>query len=334
MAQLNIKEPKYFKQERYFHTPLEEMDHNTYQEDDGGKLIDDSLEMYNLPMQTINLDILEGTTVSYHQTPCPPNPSRPTLLMIPDLATTPEIFRHQLTNHTLSNSMNLIAVEPLGHGKTRTQRSDWTNRDSAAVCLATLDALHITGGNLFVAGLGHGGYLAVLLALLAPSRVAGLIPMGTSLFSSTTATNPPHSRNLQGSSSRDAHATALTPYIDDEWAHPSIFRLFEPSSSFIHAHIITRGFGSAVSQRDRDFWSVTVRQNWSGESGRQRARRACINLRDREDLCGRLGEVKCPVLWLHGEKDEVCSVEVAREEVGLFGSAEKRFEVVGGERVS
>jgi len=45
---------------------------------------------------------------------------------------------------------------------------------------------------------------------------------------------------------------------------------------------------------------------------------AAINLRERDGLHGRLPDVKCPVLWLHGTDDVVYSVSNAQEEIKLF----------------
>ena len=241
------------------------MDHNTYQQQIEIKLSTDSVEMYDLPMRTVDLDILGGTTLSYHHTPWPPNSSQPTLLLIPDFATTAEIFHHQLKNADLAKSTNMLAINPLGHGKTRTQASEWTNQDSATTCLAALDALKISG-KIFIAGLGHGAYLAVQIALLAPSRVAGLIPISASLSTERSSQllrsqDPSNSRN-----SNSTHTASLSAYIDDKWAQPSIYRIFEPDASFLDA-LISAGFGSHLPLRDRDFWSVSVRQSWSGEGG-------------------------------------------------------------------
>ncbi|CAO2654480.1 Nn.00g112130.m01.CDS01 [Neocucurbitaria sp. VM-36] len=311
------------------------MDHNTYNYQDENKPPADSFEMYDLPMQTVDLDILGGTTLSYHHTPQPPNPLQPTLLLLPSFATTVEIFHYQLTNPHLAKSTNMLAINPLGHGKTRTQASEWTNQDSAKTCLAALDALDISG-RISIAGLGHGAYLAVQIALLAPERVAGLIPISASL--STTERSSQLQRAGDLSNSRNSSSTSNSPtptttslpaYIHDNWTQPSIYRIFQPSSDFLDA-LISTGFGCDVGLRDRDFWSVSVRENWSGEGGRKHARMAAINVREREALGSRLGEVKCPVLWLHGEEDEVVSVRDAREEIGMFGGAEKRVEVLGG----
>ncbi len=45
---------------------------------------------------------------------------------------------------------------------------------------------------------------------------------------------------------------------------------------------------------------------------------AAINLRKRVGLHGRLFDMKCPVLWLHGTDDVVYSVANVKEEMQLF----------------
>ena len=56
---------------------------------------------------------------------------------------------------------------------------------------------------------------------------------------------------------------------------------------------------------------------------------AAINLRERDGLHGRLFDVKCPVMWLHGMNDVVYSVKNAEEEIKMFeNSPEARLVVV------
>lgn len=60
---------------------------------------------------------------------------------------------------------------------------------------------------------------------------------------------------------------------------------------------------------------------------------ATINLRDRDGLHGRLADVKCAVLWLHGTKDVVYSVANAKREIEMFvGSQDAELRVVEGGR--
>jgi pimeloyl-ACP methyl ester carboxylesterase len=296
------------------------MDHDahqdTYQNEHTVKTLGSAIPTSNLPTRTVSLPLFGGTTASYHAAPWPPNASNPTLIMINGFATTVDIFRPQLTNHSLQASMNMLAIEPLGHGSTRTKRGQFTYWDSAAMILGVLDVLDIPG-KVFVTGISQGGWMAVQTALLAPTRIAGVIPIDTSMSSES-----PHSLEL---GCWDA-CSALSPYID-AWATPSAMRIFEPDASFIASQIAS-GFGKDASQPDKDFWSVTMKKNWSGEEGRKRARMAAICLRDRDSLRARLGDVKCPVLWLHGERDSDYSTALAREEIELFGSEEKSLEVL------
>ena len=58
-------------------------------------------------------------------------------------------------------------------------------------------------------------------------------------------------------------------------------------------------------------------------------RMAAINLRERDGLHGRLFDVRCPVLWLHGTADAVYSVANAEEEIKMFvNSPDARLQVV------
>ena len=58
---------------------------------------------------------------------------------------------------------------------------------------------------------------------------------------------------------------------------------------------------------------------------------ACINLRDRDGLQGRVSDVLCPVWWLQGADDQVYSVKNAEEEIPLFvNSKEAKVRVVEG----
>ncbi|MFK0289813.1 alpha/beta fold hydrolase [Streptomyces sp. NPDC090442] len=56
-----------------------------------------------------------------------------------------------------------------------------------------------------------------------------------------------------------------------------------------------------------------------------------MHLGDHDGLHGRLDEVGCPILWLHGTADQVYSVPNAREEIRMFtGSPAARLEVIEG----
>jgi hypothetical protein len=48
---------------------------------------------------------------------------------------------------------------------------------------------------------------------------------------------------------------------------------------------------------------------------------AAINLRERDELHGKLFDVRCPMLWLHGDADVVYSVRNAQKDIKMFVNA-------------
>lgn len=96
--------------------------------------------------------------------------------------------------------------------------------------------------------------------------------------------------------------------------------------------LIDVGFGKdSISPSDRAYWREQIQTSYAGDEGRRRARMAAINLRDRDGLHGRLWDVRCPVLWLHGTADAVYSVKNAEREIEKFANAPwKELRVVEG----
>ena len=68
--------------------------------------------------------------------------------------------------------MNLLAIELLGHGDTRTKAENWTYWDTAIMNCQVLDALKIE--KAFVLGTSQGGWITVRMALLRPNLVSYL----------------------------------------------------------------------------------------------------------------------------------------------------------------
>jgi hypothetical protein len=63
--------------------------------------------------------------------------------------------------------------------------------------------------------------------------------------------------------------------------------------------LLYMGFGPDGFQDIREFWTKEIKANYRGDEGRRRVRMAGINLRDRDGLHERLGDVRCPVMWVH-----------------------------------
>ena len=227
----------------------------------------------------------------------------PTLVLVNSFTTSADLYRAQFDDEELGRTANLLAIEPYGHGSTRAGYADFTYWDSAAAALQVLDALGIE--RAFVLGTSQGGWIAVRMALLAPDVVAGVIPLGTSMdFESE------RSRELgcwDGIAFLTPAIDALAEPVGDGWVIPL---------DMVDA-VLAEGLGE-VDEETRAFWHATHQQNYTGDAGRRRLRTSSINLRERDGLHGRLDEVRCPVLWLHGTADPVYSVANAQDEIGRF----------------
>lgn len=175
--------------------------------------------------------------------------------------------------------------------------------------LQMLDALGIKG-KIFALGTSQGGWIVVRMALLQPNRIAGIIPLGTSMDHESDRTRKLGNFNA---------IETLTPPIKDleskdptpDFIMPDYFRKFP----------IYTGFGQDIDQATVDFWWDEYGKNYKGDDGRKRLKECTINLRDRDGLHARLSEVRCPVLWLHGTKDAAYTVANAEEEIKMFVNA-------------
>ncbi|KAJ5153541.1 uncharacterized protein N7482_010019 [Penicillium canariense] len=256
--------------------------------------------------KTVCVPLLGGIDAAY-QMPQEYNPSKPTVVLVHAFTTSSELYRDQFDDPELAKNMNLIAIELLGHGQTRTAHEHWTYWDTAKMNLQVLDALQVD--RAFVLGTSQGGWVTVLMALLGPEKIMGIIPMGTSM-------------DAESERSRQLHCwdgpTIISGFVK-QWASSLATPHFEPDDVYCDA-LIDIGFNQ-VSPEVRDFWRQTIKSNYQGDEGRRRIRMAAINLAERGALHLRLPDVQCPVLWLHGTKDAVYSVANAMEEIQLFTHA-------------
>ena len=248
-----------------------------------------------------------GATAGY-QMPHPYDPSKPTLVLVNSFTTSSELYRSQYENSNLTSKMNLLAIELLGHGKTRIPHENFTYWDTAYMNLEVMTALGVK--KAFVLGTSQGGWITVRMALLAPDRIEGIIPLGTSLDAETLRT-----RELGCWDGIDACTGPI-----NQWTTNKTTPDFEPDNEFCN-FLIDIGFGKNCPQSTRDFWTKTIKSNYQGDDGRRRARMAAINLRERDGLHGRLFDVCCPVMWLHGTDDVVYSVANAEQEIKMFVNA-------------
>ncbi|KAL8813083.1 MAG: hypothetical protein Q9223_003524 [Gallowayella weberi] len=254
--------------------------------------------------KTVDVPHLGRITAGY-QMPKPYDASKPTLVLVNSFTTSSELYRGQYENKKLTSAMNLLAIELLGHGQTRTKSENFTYWDTAIMNLQVMEALGVK--KAFVLGTSQGGWITVRMALLAPERIEGIIPLGTSLDYESERTRSLGCWN---------GPSLLTGNID-AWTSKTPTPDFEPEDEFCN-FLIDIGFGKDCDKSVRDFWVKTIKSNYRGDDGRRRARMAAINLRERDGLLGRLFDVQCPVMWLHGTEDAVYSIANAEQEIRLF----------------
>ncbi|MEU7812058.1 alpha/beta hydrolase [Pseudonocardia sp. NPDC049154] len=267
-------------------------------------------------MSTVTVSHLGGSTVGYSFAH-PYDPALPTLVLVNSFTTSAELYRPQFADPALTSRANLLAIELYGHGRTRATYSHFTYWDSAIANLQVLEQLGIR--DAFVLGTSQGGWVAVRMALLAPDVVRGVVPLGTSMDYESA-----RSRDLgcwDGIAFCTPSVDGLAGSVGDDWVVPD---------EFVDG-VLEAGLGPNVAADERAFWIAEYRRNYTGDDGRHRLRVSTINLRDRDGLHGRLDEVRCPVLWLHGTADAVYSVPNAEEEIRMFvRSRDARLQVVDG----
>ncbi len=75
--------------------------------------------------KTVHVPHLGGIDAAY-QSPYPYDSSKPTLILVNSFTTSSELYQKQYGNKELTDKMNLVAIELLGHGQTRTKSENFT----------------------------------------------------------------------------------------------------------------------------------------------------------------------------------------------------------------
>jgi 3-oxoadipate enol-lactonase len=172
----------------------------------------------------------------------------------------------------LAPEYRVITWDERGHGGTAAP-GPFSYWDSARDALALLDHLGIERAVL--GGMSQGGFLSLRAALLAPERVSGLI-----LIDSQAGT--------EEEASRDGYEQLHQAWLDQGPA---------PVQEIVAAIILGPG------QWD-DWYATWAAQyaDWAPDNlGQLTWPFRC--LMDRDDITGRLAEISCPALILHGSDD-------------------------------
>jgi microsomal epoxide hydrolase len=123
----------------------------------------------SITIQTTQIPHLGGIKAEYAFANGTYDPSKPTCVLITAMSMNLQLFKDQFNDPKLTNAMNLLAIEPLGHGGTSCASEQFTYWDSATTALQVIDKLGIQ--KVFTLGVSQGGWIATRMALLAPDKV-------------------------------------------------------------------------------------------------------------------------------------------------------------------
>jgi pimeloyl-ACP methyl ester carboxylesterase len=118
---------------------------------------------------TVKVPHLGGIDAGYRLSHGRLDAAKPTVVLINSMCTTSSLYNIQFENKTLTDAVNLLAIEPLGHGATTSVSEHFTYWDTAIMALQVMDALKVD--KAFALGTSQGGWMVVRMALLAPDRV-------------------------------------------------------------------------------------------------------------------------------------------------------------------
>jgi pimeloyl-ACP methyl ester carboxylesterase len=215
----------------------------------------------------------------------------PVVLMLHAFLMDTGMFAPQVA--ALGGDFRLIAMDERGHGGSPTDAT-FDYWDVARDALALLDHLGIERAAII--GTSQGGFVAMRAALLAPGRVTALAVLGTS-----AAVEDPDV------------ATAYRGFADLWEAQGPVDALLDVNAAI------------CLGETDATDWKAKWR-----DIPAARLKNNLETLVGRDDLLGRLGEIKAPILVLHGSKDAAYPVARAEEIVAGAPNAEPLVVVEGG----
>jgi 3-oxoadipate enol-lactonase len=190
----------------------------------------------------------------------------------------------------------VITWDQRGHGGTAAA-APFSYWDSASDALALLDHLDI--GQAVLGGMSQGGFVSLRAALLAPDRVRALV-----LIDSQAGLEDP---------------AAVPAYEEMEriWLDQGP----DPVRDVVATIILGPSGGIVDWQPWFDKWAL---------ADREALRFAFRCLMDRDDLTGRLGEISCPALVLHGTADAAIPMTRAESMLAGLSGAATLVQVDGG----
>lgn len=205
-----------------------------------------------------------------------------------------EMFGPQVS--ALAPEWRVISWDERGFGQTAAT-GPFSYWDSARDLLGLLD--HLGVGAAVLGGMSQGGFISLRAALLAPERVRGLVLIDTQAGLEDPATTESYEQ------------------LEDIWLASGPAPVQELVAGIL--------LGSADHQPWFAKWATL------DTGGLSHAFRC---LMDRDDITGRLGEITCPALILHGTADAAIPMQRAEALASGLGGPAELTAVQGGSHAS
>jgi pimeloyl-ACP methyl ester carboxylesterase len=205
-----------------------------------------------------------------------------------------EMFDPQV--EALRDRYRIIAWDARCHGETETTDDPFTYGDLAEDLRGLLDHLGIA--QAVIGGMSQGGFVALRFALKYPDRTAALILLSTQ------------------AGTEDPAKVAIYESMLDVWESDG---LNDQLAEMIAAIVLGDKWAG------REAWIAKWRQR-----PRSLLRPAFNALVGRDDLHDRLGEIKVPVLVIHGTADAAIDLELAQRLCSELANCQPLIMVEGG----
>ncbi len=176
----------------------------------------------------------------------------------------------------LAGDFRCIRMDERGFGETPVD-GPFTYWDLADDAVGLLDRLGV--GRAVVAGMSQGGFIALRMALAHPERVSGLVLIDT-----------------------DAA-------VDDEETRAGYRQMFDTWKEHGAVDELTTTLADLILGPDPELRARWI-ERWR-TAGNAMLNEPASCLLEREDLSDRLGEIRCPVLVVHGQEDVSIGMERA-----------------------
>jgi 3-oxoadipate enol-lactonase len=188
-----------------------------------------------------------------------------------------------------SQSYRVIRYDTRGFGKSRTENTEFSNRQDIVDLFS-----HLGIENACIIGISRGGQIAIDFTLDHPERVSALIPVAAGVSGY---------EYQAGDNEKAVHEVEIFNHMDELWEKNAFDELAD-----LEAHVWADGPSQPVGRASPqicEYLRKIVRANYTRQDGQVTAMPLS------PPAANRLSEIQVPTLVLVGEYDSLATIEVA-----------------------